>query len=101
MNGRFINDRTDVVAIAMTFAKELKSSAEEILSDISQLQRAYSRLWDAQIDHMYMADHISFHDGSGTDGFVEIAALSQLHPNLGVMISIYLLPLRHPLPVAR
>ena len=32
---------------------------------------------------------------------VEIAALSQLHDTLGVMISIYLLPLRHPLPVAR
>mgnify|MGYP000344217105 CR=1 FL=1 len=55
----------------------------------------------AKIDHMYMADHVSFHDGSGTDGFVEIAALSQLNPSLGVMISIYLLPLRHPLPVAR
>ncbi|MEM1437049.1 MAG: LLM class flavin-dependent oxidoreductase [Pseudomonadota bacterium] len=53
------------------------------------------------IDHIFMADHVSFHDGSGTDGFIEVAALSQLHPNLEVMISIYLLPLRHPLPVAR
>lgn len=53
------------------------------------------------IDHIYMADHVSFRNGSGTDGFVEIAALSQLHPDIGVMISIYLLPLRHPLPVAR
>ena len=43
----------------------------------------------------------SFRDGSGTDGFVEIAALSQLHAEISVMISIYLLPLRHPLPVAR
>ncbi|MEH6556628.1 MAG: LLM class flavin-dependent oxidoreductase [Oceanicoccus sp.] len=58
-------------------------------------------VYHAGIDHLYMADHVSFHDGSGTDGFVEIAALSQLHPSLGVMISIYLLPLRHPLPVAR
>ncbi|MEM7219987.1 MAG: LLM class flavin-dependent oxidoreductase [Pseudomonadota bacterium] len=55
----------------------------------------------AGIDHLYLADHVSFHDGSGTDGFVEVAALSQLHPTLNVMISIYLLPLRHPLPVAR
>lgn len=55
----------------------------------------------ADVDHLFMADHVSFHDGSGTDGFVEIAALSQLHPSIGVMISIYLLPLRHPLPVAR
>ena len=59
------------------------------------------RLANAGIDHIYMADHVSFHDGSGTDGFVEIAALSQLHPSLDVMISVYLLALRHPLPVAR
>ncbi len=52
-------------------------------------------------DHVFMADHVSFRNGSGADGFVEVAALSQLHPTLGVMISIYLLPLRHPLPVAR
>ena len=51
-------------------------------------------------DHVFMADHVSFRDGSGTDGFVELASLSQLNPNIGVMISIYLLPLRHPLPVA-
>jgi alkanesulfonate monooxygenase SsuD/methylene tetrahydromethanopterin reductase-like flavin-dependent oxidoreductase (luciferase family) len=53
------------------------------------------------IDHIFMADHVSFRNGSGTDGFVEAASLSQLHPSIGVMISVYLLPLRHPLPVAR
>lgn len=56
---------------------------------------------DGGFDHLFMADHVSFRNGAGTDGFVESAALSQLHPRLGVMISIYLLPLRHPLPVAR
>ena len=55
----------------------------------------------AGVDHVFMADHVSFRNGSGTDGFVEIAGLSQLHPSMGVMISIYLLPLRHPVPVAR
>jgi len=56
---------------------------------------------DGGFDHLFMADHVSFRNGAGTDGFVEVAALSQLHPTIGVMISIYLLPLRHPLPVAR
>jgi len=60
-----------------------------------------ARCVDVGINHLYMADHVSFHDGSGNDGFVEVAALSQLHPSINVMISIYLLPLRHPLPVAR
>lgn len=64
-------------------------------------QRSLSTIHDAGFDHLFMADHVSFRNGNGTDGFVEVAALSQLHPVIGVMISIYLLPLRHPLPVAR
>ena len=60
-----------------------------------------ARIAEIGIDHIYMADHVSFRGGAGTDGFVEVAALSRMHPTLGVMISIYLLPLRHPLPVAR
>lgn len=64
-------------------------------------QAILAQLAEVGIDQVYMADHVSFHDGSGTDGFVEIAALSQLHPSLRVMISVYLLALRHPLPVAR
>ena len=70
-------------------------------SDWERRQGMVARAVDVGINHLYMADHVSFHDGSGNDGFVEIAALSQLHPTVKVMISIYLLPLRHPLPVAR
>lgn len=62
---------------------------------------AVTAINDAGFNHIFMADHVSFRNGSGTDGFVEVAALSQLNPDIGVMISIYLLPLRHPLPVAR
>lgn len=53
------------------------------------------------IDHVFVADHVSFFGGGGSDGFVEVAALSQTHPRIGLMIGVYLLPLRHPLPVAR
>ncbi len=70
-------------------------------ADVDARRHMLDRLVANGIDHVFMADHVSFHDGSGTDGFVEIAALSQLNPDIGVMISIYLLPLRHPLPVAR
>lgn len=66
-----------------------------------QKQQILSALVEAGIDQVYMADHVSFRDGSGTDGFIEIAALSQLHPSIDVMISVYLLALRHPVPVAR
>ena len=69
--------------------------------EYEQRQATLARIQEAGFDHLFMADHVSFRNGSGTDGFVEVAALSQLNPKLGVMISIYLLPLRHPLPVAR
>jgi len=70
-------------------------------SSFDEKQATLKALTDAGIDQVYMADHVSFRDGSGTDGFVEIAALSQLHPSIRVMISVYLLALRHPMPVAR
>jgi len=70
-------------------------------STFEQKQDTLIRLSDAGVDQVYMADHVSFRSGHGTDGFCEIAALSQLHPTMRVMISVYLLALRHPLPVAR
>ncbi len=70
-------------------------------SDLETRRETLAAMVGAGVDHVYMADHVSFRNGSGTDGFIEIASLSQLHPTIGVMISIYLLPLRHPVPVAR
>ncbi|MEM1229924.1 MAG: LLM class flavin-dependent oxidoreductase [Pseudomonadota bacterium] len=70
-------------------------------SDLESRRETLETMVSVGIDHVYMADHVSFRNGAGTDGFIEVAALSQLHPTIAVMISIYLLPLRHPLPVAR
>ncbi len=70
-------------------------------STLEQKHDTLARLADAGVDQLYMADHVSFRNGHGTDGFCEIAALSQLHSTMRVMISVYLLALRHPLPVAR
>ena len=69
--------------------------------DWDERRAVVGNIVESGFDHIFMADHVSFRNGSGTDGFVEVAALSQLDPRVGVMISIYLLPLRHPLPVAR
>jgi alkanesulfonate monooxygenase SsuD/methylene tetrahydromethanopterin reductase-like flavin-dependent oxidoreductase (luciferase family) len=69
--------------------------------DWTHRQQAVNEIASSGFDHIFMADHVSFRNGSGTDGFVEVASLSQLHPTIGVMTSIYLLPLRHPLPIAR
>ena len=56
---------------------------------------------DTGIDHVFFADHVSFRVGHGHDGMVVAAGVANLHPTLGIYIGGYLLPLRHPIPVAR
>lgn len=56
---------------------------------------------DADIDHLFSADHISFHDGSGMDAPVLLAALSGIEPRLDLHAGVLLLALRHPMVAAR
>ena len=60
-----------------------------------------ARAHDAGIDHVCCGDHVSFFVGVGLDGLIQATALTVLHPTLPVMTGVYLLPLRHPVLVAR
>ena len=60
-----------------------------------------ARAGQAGIDHVCCGDHVSFFVGIGFDGLVQAAALAMLHPTLPVYTGVYLLPLRHPVLVAR
>jgi alkanesulfonate monooxygenase SsuD/methylene tetrahydromethanopterin reductase-like flavin-dependent oxidoreductase (luciferase family) len=53
------------------------------------------------LDYVFVADHISFHTGFGMDGLIQAATAAALEPTLGIHIGVYLLALRHPVPVAR
>ena len=53
------------------------------------------------IDHLCMGDHVSFHGGQGFDGLLQAAALASLTSTMTVETAVYLLGLRHPVPVAR
>jgi len=53
------------------------------------------------IDHLGVVDHVSFQGGQGYDGLIHASSLLSLDPKLHVYVGLYLLPLRHPLPVAR
>jgi alkanesulfonate monooxygenase SsuD/methylene tetrahydromethanopterin reductase-like flavin-dependent oxidoreductase (luciferase family) len=53
------------------------------------------------LDHVFIADHVSFHVGTGMDGLINAATLTALNPSLKVVVGVYLLALRHPVPVAR
>ena len=59
------------------------------------------RVHSLGLDHVFVADHISFFTGLGMDGLIQAATIGALEPNLGIHIGVYLLALRHPLPVAR
>ena len=53
------------------------------------------------MDHLGVGDHVSFFVGAGRDGLVEASALLAVQDDLPVYVAAYLLPLRHPVIVAR
>jgi alkanesulfonate monooxygenase SsuD/methylene tetrahydromethanopterin reductase-like flavin-dependent oxidoreductase (luciferase family) len=55
----------------------------------------------AGLDAAGVGDHVSFRGGTGTDGLVSAAAVLAASERLIVRTAVYLLPLRHPVLVAR
>ena len=78
------------------------TGAPEMLGgDIDIRQSLVSQVEKSDIDHLFIADHISFHTGLGMDGIVNAATLAAMSPKTTIFIGVYLLALRHPVPVAR
>jgi alkanesulfonate monooxygenase SsuD/methylene tetrahydromethanopterin reductase-like flavin-dependent oxidoreductase (luciferase family) len=62
----------------------------------------FAALVDAtNIDRVCVGDHVTFKGGRGFDGLVNATALAVLSRRIIVQTAVYLLPLRHPVPVAR
>jgi len=55
----------------------------------------------AGIDRLFTGDHVTFGDGRGFDGLLTATAVAMASRRLAVQTAVYLLPLRHPVPVAR
>lgn len=55
----------------------------------------------AGVDHLCVGDHVSFFVGAGSDGLLTATALLAAQQQLPVYVGLYLLPLRHPVLVAR
>lgn len=68
---------------------------------LAERARLLHRMADAGFDGVLQADHVSFRNGSGTEAIVMMAGLSAAHPAIGLHVGVYLLPLRHPVTVAR
>ena len=65
------------------------------------LRATLARVADAGVDHLCVGDHVSFFVGAGSDGLITATFLLAAQAELPVYVGLYLLPLRHPVPVAR
>ena len=70
-------------------------------ADVTDARRIVDEVASAGIDHLVVGDHVTFFGGFGVDGLVQATLLLGQHPGIEVHTSVYLLPLRHPVPVAR
>src|SRR5215469_13628589 len=66
-----------------------------------ELHAALARAADEGVDHLCVGDHVSFFVGAGSDGLISATALLSAQAELPVYVGLYLLPLRHPVLVAR
>jgi alkanesulfonate monooxygenase SsuD/methylene tetrahydromethanopterin reductase-like flavin-dependent oxidoreductase (luciferase family) len=74
----------------------------DLLSWDPAMARAFlAGIGEAGIDHVCCGDHVSFVAGLGFDGLMQATALAALGPSLRISCGLYLLPLRHPVLVAR
>ena len=68
---------------------------------LARRRELLERVRRSGLDHVFMADHVSFFTGFGMDGLIQAATVAALEPDLGIHLGVYLLALRHPVPVAR
>ena len=74
---------------------------EPALTDLPRLGAFLDKVATAGLDHVCCGDHVSFIVGAGFDGLLHAGLVAALHPELPVHTGVYLLPLRHPVVVAR
>ena len=75
--------------------------AVELNGGPGELDAILRRVADEEIDHLCVGDHVSFFVGAGSDGLIAATSLLAAQAELPVYVGLYLLPLRHPVPVAR
>jgi alkanesulfonate monooxygenase SsuD/methylene tetrahydromethanopterin reductase-like flavin-dependent oxidoreductase (luciferase family) len=66
-----------------------------------ELHPALARAAREGVDHLCVGDHVSFFVGAGSDGLITATSMLACQGELPVYVGLYLLPLRHPVPVAR
>ncbi len=65
------------------------------------LARFVAAAEDSGLDRLCVGDHVVFRGGQGFDGLINATAVAVLTRQVQIETAVYLLPLRHPVPVAR
>ncbi len=73
----------------------------ELPGGAAGLRDFVARVEATGIDRLFTGDHVTFSDGRGFDGLLNATAVAVASRRLTVQTAVYLLPLRHPVPVAR
>lgn len=73
----------------------------ELQRDLPRFQEFLALAEAAGIDRLCLGDHVSFKGGNGFDGLQNATAAAVLTRRIEIETAVYLLPLRHPVPVAR
>ena len=73
----------------------------ELPGGAAGLRDFVARVEATGIDRLFTGDHVTFSDGRGFDGLLNATAVAAVSRRLTVQTAVYLLPLRHPVPVAR
>jgi alkanesulfonate monooxygenase SsuD/methylene tetrahydromethanopterin reductase-like flavin-dependent oxidoreductase (luciferase family) len=68
---------------------------------VEERQAMLAGIAESRIDHVCVGDHVSFHVGAGADALIDAASLLTHFAELPCYVALYLLPLRHPVLVAR
>jgi alkanesulfonate monooxygenase SsuD/methylene tetrahydromethanopterin reductase-like flavin-dependent oxidoreductase (luciferase family) len=68
---------------------------------VETLEASLASIEQSGIDFASVLDHLTFWDGAGFDGLSNATAIAAAHPRIPVLISVLILPVRHPVVVAR
>jgi len=68
---------------------------------VETLEASLASIEQSGIDFASVLDHLTFWDGAGFDGLTNATAIAAAHPRIPVLVSVLILPVRHPVVVAR
>ncbi|UGQ11211.1 LLM class flavin-dependent oxidoreductase [Yinghuangia sp. ASG 101] len=85
----------------MTVIVGMRPPRELFDADAAHLRRFVATAEDSGIDRLCVGDHVTFQGGQGFDAMVHATALAVTSSRVSIQTAVYLLPLRHPVPVAR